>query len=69
MEKILMNKEQILFKLNAIVRQLTCMNNEEFESHLTENHFEIYFDQFVFSEKSKITTKITMDKQEVNIEE
>lgn len=64
-----MNKEQILFKLNAIVRQLTCMNNEEFESHLKDNNFDIIFDHFSFSENSKITTKITMEKKELDIED
>ena len=63
------DREQILFQLNSIVRQLTCMNNEEFESHLTENHFDISFNYFSFSEKSKIITKITIDKEQVNIEE
>ncbi len=60
-----MNREQILFQLNAIVRQLTYMNNEEFNSGLKDNHFEKQFDYFSFAENSKITTKITMDKNTV----
>lgn len=57
-----MNKEEILFRLKAITRELTCMNMDEFEKYIIENNFKIEFDQMGFSEKSKIRTTIQMKK-------
>ncbi len=57
-----MNREDILFRLNAIIRQLTCMNQSDFDKSLSDSSFDVKFDQFCFQENAKIHTKIQMNK-------
>lgn len=60
-----MNKEQVLRRLQAIINQLTCMDDEIFQSHMTENEFKIEFTHYMFGEPVKVDTKIIMKKIEV----
>jgi hypothetical protein len=57
-----MDKEEVLTRLRAITRQITCMSNEEFELSVKGDDLEIEFENYLFSEKAKINTKIVMKK-------
>ena len=60
-----MNKEQVLCRLRAIVRQLTFMNPREFENSIINGEFKIEFDHMCWGEDAKILTKIEMKKVEI----
>lgn len=60
-----MEKEEIIFRLKAITRQLTFMSPSEFNKQLSDSSFEIKFDHFSFKDSSKIHTQIKMDKVEI----
>jgi len=57
-----MDKEEVLTRLRAITRQITCMSNEVFELSVKGDDLEIEFENYLFSEKAKINTKIVMKK-------
>ena len=62
-----MNKEEVLCRLRAIVRQLTCMNPSEFENNIKNGKLKIEFDYMCWGEDAKIHTKIEMNKVEIGI--
>lgn len=55
-----MNRNEFLFTLKAITREISCMNPEVFEDRLKEGLIE--FDRFSFSEPYKVHTKIHVEK-------
>ncbi len=57
-----MDKVTVIFQLNAIVRELTCMDDDVFQKHINKNDFKIQFDRFAFDEPSKIHTEISIKK-------
>ncbi len=62
-----LTRDEVLFKLNALVRELTCMNQEEFGKLLSKNNFDITIERFSFGEPSKIATTIMMSKKEIEL--
>lgn len=57
-----MDKDEVLTRLRAISRQIACMNNGDFELSVKGDDFEMQFENYLFSEKAKINTKIVMKK-------
>lgn len=55
-----MNKEEVIFNLNAIVRQITAMNQAEFDHHFSSRGFEIKFRRYYFSKPTGIDMLIQM---------
>jgi hypothetical protein len=49
-----MNKEKVVFLLNSIIRHITYMDSEIFESYINDSGFEIQFERFSFTESSKV---------------
>jgi hypothetical protein len=60
-----MDREEIKRRLQAIVNEITCMNNEDFEMHLKGEEFEITFDHHGWAGPQKIVTKISMKKVDI----
>lgn len=61
-----MNKEDFLFNLRCITREITCMNPSVFDERFKGGV--IKFDHFGFSEHVKIHTEISMSKKLVQFE-
>lgn len=55
-----MNKEEIILNLNAIVRQITMMNQKEFDHHASSSKFEMKFRRYYFSQPRGIDILIQM---------
>lgn len=64
-KKVNVNRESILFRLNAIIRHLTCMNQSDFDTNLSDSMFEIKFDHYSFNENARVHTQIKMNKVEI----
>ena len=59
------NKDEIMCRLNAILRELTCMNQGDFENHIKEGKFEIEFCRYCSGESKKVKTKIIIEKVDI----
>lgn len=56
-------RDNVAFRLRAIVREITCMSDATFAEGMKDG--EMVFDRFNWGEQSKVQTKIKMTKTEV----
>lgn len=62
MQNATMNKDTLLFHLNAIVRQITCMNQDGYKNLFKDGEINAKFRRFEFGDPSYVDTTITMKR-------